>query len=233
MKYACDLHIHTALSPCANEEMTPNNIVNMSLIKGLDIIAITDHNSAKNVRAVIECAKGKNLIVLPGIEVNTREDIHVLCYFSTIEKLEEFDAWLYVKLAEMPFEEKHFGSQLVMDSSDEVISHENKFLLQGADVSFNHLLAFVNEMGGIAVPAHINRTANSLLYIFGFIPVDPLIKAVELGRLAPTPKIDINKYHVINSSDAHDLSAILEREYFIDLNAKSAEELLQHFNNIL
>lgn len=231
MKYACDLHIHTALSPCANDDMTPNNIVNMAVIKNLDFIAITDHNSAKNVRAVMECSKDKELLVLPGIEVNTREDIHVLCYFKSLEDVERFDSWLYEKLIYMPFNKKYFGDQYIMGKNDEVISTEGKYLLQGADVSFNELIMTVDQMGGVAVPAHINREANSLLEILGFIPPDPLIKSIELGRYAAAPNIDTSKYHVLYSSDAHNLGAILEREYFIELKNKNIVDLINHLKS--
>lgn len=87
MKFAVDLHIHSALSPCGDEDMTPNNIVNMALIKGLDIIAVTDHNSAANLPAILEVGKKQGLMIVPGIEVQTKEEVHIICLFRTLRAL--------------------------------------------------------------------------------------------------------------------------------------------------
>ena len=103
MKAYYDLHIHSALSPCGDEDMTPNNIVNMSLLKGLDVIAVTDHNSCGNVRAVMEVA-GDRLLVIPGLEVETAEEVHVLCYFPTLEQAEQL--WEILKAHRLPVKNK-------------------------------------------------------------------------------------------------------------------------------
>jgi len=120
MKTAVDLHIHTALSPCADQDMTPNNIVNMALLKGLDVISITDHNSCDNVAAVMKAAEGK-ILVLPGIEVQTREDIHLLCYFESIETLKDFDCELRSHLYKLDNRPEIFGHQYIMDHRDRII----------------------------------------------------------------------------------------------------------------
>jgi len=231
MKLAYDLHIHSALSPCAEDDMTPNNIVNMSLIKGLDIIAVTDHNSAKNVKSVMQAAKGKDIIIVPGIEVNTREDIHVLCYFDSLENALKFDEWLYEKLIVIPFDKNKFGNQLIIDQNDEVIGFEEKFLHQGADAGLDEIIKAADQMGGIAVPAHINRDANSILNILGFIPENKLITAVELSKFLKMPINDLSNYHMLYSSDAHSLGLILERDSFIDLEEKNSKNLIKYLKN--
>lgn len=231
MKLAYDLHIHSALSPCAEDDMTPNNIVNMSLIKGLDIIAVTDHNSAKNVKAVMQAAKGKDIVIVPGIEVNTKEDIHVLCYFDSLENALMFDDWLYDRLVVIPFDKNKFGNQLIMNENDEVIGIEEKFLHQGAYAGLDEIIKAADLMGGIAVPAHINREANSLLNILGFIPKNKLITAVELSRFLKMPDSDLTNYHMLYSSDAHSLGLILERESFIDIEGKNIKSFIKYLKS--
>lgn len=225
MVYKMDLHIHTALSPCGDNEMTPNNIINMSIIKGLDIIAITDHNSCKNARACIETAIGKDIIVIPGMEIQTREDIHALCLFKAINCAEQFGEYVYLKLPDIKNKAELFGEQLILDSNDKIIGNIDRMLLAAADISFDDAFYAVNELDGVFIPAHIDRKGFSLIWSLGFIPKYLNIKTIEycsidkINELIKKGIINRN-YNFIKSSDAHYLYQIMEKEEAFEINTK-------------
>ena len=226
MKLSYDLHIHSALSPCADKDMTPNNIVNMSIIKGLDVIAITDHNSCANVESVLKCASAQGLIVIPGMELETAEEIHVLCFFRDLESAICMQKIVYENLPDLKNNENIFGEQLIMDENDNIISKEDKLLLTGCKLSINEVFDIViNNLSGAVVPAHINRESNSLLSTFGLMPEDIDIHVIEWYESNKT-KIEntdfFTKYKVLHSSDAHYLQDINESQYFMDIEACSA-----------
>lgn len=223
MKLSYDLHIHSALSPCGDNDMTPNNIVNMSIIKELDIIAVTDHNSCKNVRAVIEAAAG-NILVIPGIEVTTSEEVHVVCYFPTIEAAEAMG-----RLAEshlMPIENNPeiFGHQYIMDAEDDVVGEVELLLVNATDLDIYDVYNAAKKLGGVALPAHIDRSSCSILSNLGFFPPDIDFSAVEITKknLDKMAK-EYEKYAILTNSDAHYLENISEPENFIDILDKSIE----------
>ncbi|SHE83128.1 hypothetical protein SAMN02746089_00867 [Caldanaerobius fijiensis DSM 17918] len=210
-----DLHIHTALSPCASDDMTPNNIVNMALLKGLNAIAITDHNSSLNTRAVIEAARGR-IKVIPGIEVQSKEDVHILCLFKNSDGAESFSEIIYRHLPRINNKEDIFGNQLIMDCNDNVIGSENKLLLNAVDLSIEDICTYARECGGISIPAHVDRQGYGILYQLGFIPDDLGFTYIEVSRSCDIGTFfniypDLKRYHVIKSSDAHQLGDILER----------------------
>ncbi len=208
-------------------DMTPNNIVHMARLKGLDAIAVCDHNSANNLRAVKTVADACGLLLLPGIEAQSREEVHVLCYFPTVEAAEAFSHAFYVTLPDMPNIPDFFGVQAVLDENDELVAHEPKLLIQSSELSIDALVALCRAHGGECVPAHINRTANSLLYNLGFMPETPRFSSVELMRnVAPPKELDLSPYHVLYSSDAHNLADISEREFFLPVSQRSAAALL-------
>jgi PHP family Zn ribbon phosphoesterase len=233
LNVAYDFHIHSSVSPCADNDMTPNNIVNMSILKGLDVIAITDHNSCLNVQAAFDCAKNKPLIVIPGMELETAEEIHVVCLFPNTEKAAEMQNWVYTKLPNIKNNEDIFGEQLILDENDELIGKEDRLLLTSTSITINEVFQVVNrKLGGLAIPAHIDRQANSVLSSFGILPVDIDIKCVEISDkkaedivLSKDNKISTMKR--IYSSDAHYLWNIHEREEFIDIDCLSIESVIK------
>ena len=230
MKFAVDFHIHSALSPCADNDMTPNNIVNMSILKGLDIIVLTDHNSCKNLPAIIDVAKNKGLMVIPGIEVQTKEEVHVLCFFKDLDIAMKFDGIIYDCLPDLINNEEVFGKQLIMNSQDEIIDKENKLLLSSCSLSINEVFDLVRAFGGFCIPAHVDRPAYSIISNLGFIPPALNIRTVEFSR-SQSPESIIKKfpylkdYDYIISSDAHYLWDISEREFFIDIDYLSFTEI--------
>ncbi|MDI3310012.1 MAG: PHP domain-containing protein [Thermoanaerobacterium sp.] len=220
MKFYYDLHIHSSLSPCADDNMTPNNIVNMALIKGLDVISLTDHNSSKNVEAVYELCQQKGIKFIPGIEVQTKEEVHVLCYFFDILDCLNFGKMVYDSLDCVKNNKYLFGNQLIMDKDDNIVDEEEKLLLSSSSFSVDEIFRMMDGVGA-AVPAHIDRTSYSIVSNLGFIPDIKNLKAIEVSSSSTVNEIVdeyIKKYKVITSSDAHRLGDINERVNYLDLD---------------
>ncbi len=232
MKYAVDLHIHSALSPCSDEEMTPNNIVNMALLKGLDIIAITDHNSAANLSAVAECAEGGNILVVPGMEIETSEEIHLVCLFPDTETALNVQDKVYAALPPIDNREDIFGRQVIMDASDNITGVEGRMLLTAASLGITEVSSLVEGAGGVVIPAHVDRDSYSVISNLGFIPEELNVNYVEISKNCNTGELlekypRLSEYGFIRSSDAHNLGDILERESFIELEELSIRSLLE------
>ncbi|MGI6192977.1 MAG: hypothetical protein ACOYI3_05395 [Christensenellales bacterium] len=232
MKLAADLHMHSCLSPCGSEDMTPNNIVNMSLLKGLDVIAVSDHNSAKNLPAVAAVAQRAGILFLPAVEVQTKEEVHILAYLPAVEAALELGEVIRNKLLPIPNREDLFGPQIVMNEKDEEIEREERLLLQSADMSINELVAIVKSLGGAAVPAHINRKSYSIVNALGFVP-DGVFTTLEVSTNAPAIRANTTRYHMMFNSDAHDLREINERCFMIWPEARSAEAIIDYINRPL
>lgn len=232
MKFAVDLHVHTALSPCGDNDMTPNNIVNMALLKGLDLIAITDHNSCANVEAVINAGRNKGLMVIPGIEVQSKEEVHLICLFKKIEQALEFGELIYASLPNIQSNEALFGNQLIMDAADNITGKLEKLLLASSTYSINEIFELMSKYDGMCIPAHIDRSGYSIISNLGFIPPNLKVDAVEISK---NTKLEsaiekmpfIKTYKHIISSDAHYLWDISEREFFIEMEYISASRLFE------
>lgn len=226
-KLAADLHIHSCLSPCSDDSMTPNNIVGMAQIKELDVIAVCDHNTALNLPAVSAVAREAGVLLLPGIEAETREEVHMLCYLPTVDAALELGDYLYSNLPAIPNKPKFFGNQNILDEDDEQTGTLEKLLIQSTTLSIEEIADKCRALGGVPVPAHINRPANSIIANLGFIPPKLAFKAVEVYKGLPVQGVDLAGYHVLSSSDAHDLGAILERESFISAAEQGVEGILE------
>ena len=221
-RYAYDLHIHTCLSPCGDNEMTPPNLANMACVKGLDLIAVTDHNSAKNARAVINAARNLPLVVIPGIEVTTAEEIHVVCLFPDAESAEAADRAVEAHIPHVPNRPDYFGDQLIMDEN-EAVTGTFPWLLQNAlDLSIDEVPALCEKFGGVCFPAHIDRPSNGVLAVFGMLPEKPVFPTLEVHDpekfFADAANGHYRTEHgILTSSDAHRLVDIAEREHFLEL----------------
>ncbi len=211
-KFRTDLHVHTVLSPCAEVEMIPPLIVQEALERGIHLIAITDHNATGNIRAVMEAARGSGLTVLPGMELQTREEVHLLCLFEDVEQAE---TWQQVVDAVMPDRSNNpefFGEQYVVDASGDFIRREERLLIVSADIGLDEAAVQVNAMGGFAIPAHVDRKAFSLLENLGLVP--PGFDVLEISRhLKPSEAAlrypQIRGYPLIQSGDVHQLNEFL------------------------
>ena len=179
MKLFCDLHIHSCLSPCGDALMTPNNIVGMAFIKQLDAIAVCDHNTARNLPAIKEVADMMGMVLLPGLELTTREEAHMLAYFETVNQAVAFSDAVYAHLPPIPNNPKFFGEQQLMNAQDEVIGKEERLLISALDLSFEECAQLIHQHGGLCVPAHINRGSNGCLNALGFLPAGVAYDALE------------------------------------------------------
>lgn len=225
MKLFCDLHIHSCLSPCGDALMTPNNIVGMAFIKQLDAIAVCDHNSARNLPAIAQVAGMMGVVLLPGLELTTREEAHLLAYFARVEDALAFSDEVKAHLPPIPNNPKFFGEQQIMNAQDEVIGIEDRLLISALDLPFEACAALIHEHGGLCVPAHINRGSSGVLNALGFLPEHARYDALEIARSAPPPCVDVSGYRILHSSDAHYLENILEPEFAIEAREKSTQAL--------
>jgi len=233
-----DLHIHSALSPCAGNDMTPNDIIGMALLNGLDLIAVTDHNSISNAVSVVKAAENikseKELIVLPGIEVSTEEEVHVICLFDGVESALSFDAALTPCYSLLPNRIDSFGRQILYDEFDNEKSEETRMLIAPAAISFDNLYKLVHEHGGAFIPAHVDRSSFSVISNLGFMPPHLNITAIEVSLVGAQQDF-INKNadmfsnnKVIYSSDAHELWSISEKENCLMLPDRTASAAIDY-----
>lgn len=225
MKIAVDLHIHSALSPCADDDMTPNNIVNMALLKNLDAISVTDHNSCDNVEAIMKVANSK-LIVVPGMEVQTKEEVHLLCYFGDLDRLMDFGELIRSKLPNIANVPGAFGNQLIMDEEDRILGQREQLLISSVDLSLDEILEEVYKREGALIPAHIDRPSFSIISQLGFIPESLRNGMVEISSLDSKYNNKFPKEKILYSSDAHQLGQILERESFLYVDKLSVSDII-------
>lgn len=233
MKLSCDLHIHTALSPCGDMDMTPNNIVNMALLKGLNLIAITDHNAIANAEAVIKCAENTPLTVLAGMELETSEEVHFVCLFPCFDAAKLFYQEISRFFPPIQNRPELFGEQAVMNEKDEIVGYEPRLLLSAASCSVYTAAPLVRQFGGVIYPAHVDRDSYSVISNLGFVPPDLDFHTVELSRnitsenaVATFPHLA--QYQTLTASDAHYLWDIYEQECPLNLSEASAEALLSY-----
>jgi predicted metal-dependent phosphoesterase TrpH len=219
-RFRADLHVHTVLSPCAEVEMIPPLIVRAAIERGIDLLAVTDHNASANVVAVQKAAQGTDLRVLPGMELQTREEVHLLCLFDTLEQLEAWQFLVNEHLPSLENDSKYFGEQFVVDETGEFIRRETQLLLTSTDFSLEEAIAAVHALEGLAIPAHIDRKANGLLEILGFVPEEAQVEALELSRhvtaeVAPLRYPQIHGYPLVRDGDAHRLNEFLGVNEFL------------------
>ncbi len=234
MKLYYDFHIHSALSPCGDNDMTPNNLINMSIIKGLDAVALTDHNACENVRAAAAVA-GDKIIFIPGMEVETSEEVHIVTLFPTADAAEEMQRILVDSSPYIPNRPEIFGNQYIMDENDEICGEIDRMLVTASGLDIYTVVAAAKDLGGIAYPAHIDRESYSVLSNLGFIPPDLDISAVEITEKSRTALEGeySNRYNIITSSDAHYLWDISERNHYIKVSDASVRGILNAISNRL
>ena len=227
-----DLHLHSCLSPCGDDDMTPANIVGMAALKELDVIALTDHNSCKNCPAFMKLAENYGVIGIPGMELCTEEEVHVVCLFPTLEDAMSFDDYVYSKLIPFPNNEGIFGKQQICNEEDEVIGKEPYLLINAVKISFDRVYDVVAEYHGVMIPAHIDKNANSLLSNLGFIPPDAKFSCAELKDLDKLEELKetnpyLNKCKIISNSDAHYLEYINEAVHYLHSESRNISDILK------
>ena len=231
-----DLHIHSCLSPCGDDDMTPANIAGMAMLKGLDVIALTDHNSCRNCPAMLAAAAEYGILAIPGMEINTSEEVHAVCLFETLRAALDFDAYVYERLIPFPNNEAIFGKQQIYDEQDRICGTEPNLLINATTISFDELWPLVRGFGGVMFPAHVDKTANSLIANLGFIPPDSRFTTAEvkdLGRLHGLKRQNpyLEKCRIISNSDAHYLEHIHEAEHTLHVEEKSVSGVIRALLN--
>ncbi|MGN0033900.1 MAG: PHP domain-containing protein [Candidatus Limimorpha sp.] len=228
-KYRADLHLHTVLSPCGDIYMSPSAIVEQAKNKGLDIIAICDHNTTRQVKTTQRIGDKSGIFVIGGVEVTTKEEAHILAYFENDEQLDTFQEYLDQHLPQIPLDEERFGYQLIVDEEENVIGEEERLLLSALDCDIDTLYDIVHGIGGLFVPAHVNKPSSSLMSQLGFIPPDLKADALELSKHITKAKFlkknaYLKRFMFTKSSDAHFIQHIGETFCLLNIKEPTFEE---------
>ena len=235
-EFRCEFHIHTVLSPCASVEMIPPLIIQTAEEKGINLVAVTDHNAIANIRPVMEAARGSEIAVLPGLELQTREEIHSVCLFDSFEKITNFFSFILLNFPDIENNAEYFGEQFVVDKNGVFIKRESRLLITSCSLSLTEAWNIVNDYGGMLIPAHVNRFAFGLIPVLGFIPSDIQPEALEISRHLTVDKAIINfpqlrDFPLIRSGDAHMLDEICGFNIF-RIAAPTIKEIRMALQNI-
>jgi PHP family Zn ribbon phosphoesterase len=214
--FFADLHIHTVLSGCAEVEMIPPLILRQAERLGLSLIAITDHNACHNVEAVIEAADGTGIHVLPGMELQSKEDVHLLCLFDTVSQCQQWQKEVFQRLPPLTNREEVFGAQYVVDSTGDLRWTEERLLAASVDMTLDEVISRVRRLGGMVLPAHVDRPSFSLLANLGFVPEGLDVDGLEVtARFVPDSGFQqwpqLKAWCLIVNGDAHRLQEIQHR----------------------
>jgi len=217
--FLADLHVHTVLSGCAEVEMTPPLILQQAKRLGLSLIAITDHNSCHNAEAVMEASVGTGIHVLPGMELQSKEEVHLLCLFDAVRQCQEWQEEVFQRLPATGNREEIFGAQFVVNAAGEWVRTEERFLAGAADMVLEEAVARVHALGGMVIPAHVDRPSFSLLSNLGWVPESLQAQALEVTPQF-VPGIGFQKWPqlkawcLIVNGDAHRLQEMQNRTLF-------------------
>ena len=227
MKFYYDLHIHSILSPCGDDDNTPNNIAGMANLCGLNIVALTDHNSAKNCPAFFEAARKYGIIPVAGMELTTSEDIHVVCLFEQLADALAFDKYVEENRLKIKNRPEIFGRQVIMDGMDEQTGEVDDLLINASNISADNVCEIVCKFGGVCYPAHIDRDANGIIAILGTLPdcgfgYYELHDKSRLNYYADRFSIPDDRF--IISSDAHRLTDLQDGTNYLELNCDPKDE---------
>jgi hypothetical protein len=229
-KYRADLHIHTVLSPCGDLEMSPANIIAKAREKGLDIIGITDHNTTRHCKLIRKLAKSAVIFVLMGAEVTTREEVHCLTFSENDDQLSEFQDYLEKHLPPIPNNIEKFGYQVVVDEDEQIIDEIEFLLISALDQSIDQVEQKVHSLGGIFIPAHIDRPSYSIISQLGFIPAGILIDGIEISANCKIASVipfleEQAEQTVIRNSDAHYIKNIGNAFSIFELEHRTFSEI--------
>ena len=229
MKYYYDLHLHSCLSPCGSEDMTPANLAAMCALAGLDVVALTDHNTCGNCAAFCQAAEERGLLALAGMELCTAEEVHVVCLFPDPARAAEFGRLVYGRLPPIDNRPEVFGRQVYMDGADGVLGEEPRFLGGASAIPLAEVPALTAALGGAAFPAHIDRPSFSLLGVLGLWEPSLGFPLAEVSRHCPQSlpaRPDLAGVRLITNSDAHYLDQVWEAEHAMELPERTPEAVL-------
>ena len=226
-RFYYDLHVHSCLSPCADNDNTPFNIAGMASLCELDIVALTDHNTCKNCPSFFEAANGYGISPVAGMELTTSEDIHIVCLFDELEPAMKFDEDIHTRRILIKNKAHIFGDQLIIGYEDEVTGTDEYLLSNATTVSVEDVIPLVEKYGGVCYPAHIDRMSNGIIAVLGTLPESLPFTSVELHSSDNIEeyygKYKLNDKRVIGSSDAHCLTDLDDRRNSVTLNANRDE----------
>ena len=232
MRYFYDLHLHSCLSPCGDMDMTPNNLVNMAKLLGLDVIALTDHNTSLNCEAAMAVGREIGLVVIPGMELTTSEDIHAVCLFPTLEKALAWNGYVDNHRIKIRNRADIYGRQVIMNESDEEMGELEHLLLPATEISIMNAYRKVKEFGGICYPAHIDRDSLSILSVLGEIDESCGFKTAELADKSKLEALRtqhpiLNTLNIVTNSDAHYLENMRDAANYLELDSLSPESVIE------
>lgn len=228
-EYFFDFHLHSCLSPCGSADMTPANLAGMCALAGYDIVALTDHNTVGNCAAFCQAAQEFGLLALPGMELTTREEAHVVCLFPDLERAEAFGALVRAHLPPLQNDPRFFGPQILMDSRDQVLGEETAFLAGATDIGIYQAASLVRRYGGVAYPAHIDRDSFSVLSNLGVWDPGMGFSLAELSRRCPPElplRSDLAGLRFVTGCDAHALDQIPDGSQTMKLGEKTPLQAL-------
>ncbi len=234
-QYYYDLHLHSCLSPCGDMDMTPNNLVNMAKLLGLDVIALTDHNTSLNCEAAMKVGEEVGLLVIPGMELTTAEDIHAVCLFPTLEQALDFSRYVDENRFKVPNKAEIYGRQVIMNENDEEIGEIEHLLLPASFIGMYDAYRKAREFGGICYPAHIDRDSLSILSVLG--EIDPYcgFRTAELADLSKLPELRkqhpiLDHMNIITCSDAHYLENMRDAANTLELPELTREAVIRYLD---
>ena len=218
--------------------MTPANIIGMAKLKELRTIAITDHNSCRNCGPTMELGEEADILVIPGMELTTEEEVHVICLFETLPDALAFDAYVYQRLQKITNNQTIFGNQYIVDTKEQIVAEEPYLLINATTISFDEVFSLMKEFHGIMIPAHIDKSSNSLLSNLGFIPMESQFTCVEVKEIENIANIQkrnpyVNQCRVITNSDAHNLWGVNEAINSIYVKESTIKDVLKALTVLL
>lgn len=233
MIFKADMHIHSCLSPCGGLDMSPSAIVHRAKACGLNALALTDHNSARNSAAFQEVCRVSGIACLFGMEINTTEEVHVLCYFDDLDAVMELDRVIYEHLPPVLNDPLRFGDQVVVNAQEEIEGELEKYLISAVDITLADLIVRIHAMNGLVIPSHVDRDAFSLSSQLGFVPADDF-DALEITRyyeLQNDPLRIRDRFPLVMNSDAHELDQLGAVFNSFELETFSVECLRTYFRH--
>lgn len=230
MEFRADLHIHTLLSGCAELEMLPGLILAAAQMANIDLIAICDHNSAENAGAVIRASQNTSVRVLPGLEVQTLEGIHVLCIFNELADALKLQEMVYESLPDVVLPDSRAQEQIVADENDDFVEFCRRPVSMPANIDLERVCSVVQRLEGVTIPSHVDKHGTGLLDVLGYLPEDSHFDAFELSANITSDQArqlypDLVDKTLVSSSDAHWLSAIGERHTLLEMRHRNLDEL--------
>ena len=223
-RYYYDFHIHSCLSPCGDDDNTPNNIAGMASLSELDIVALTDHNTCKNCPAFFAAAEKYGIIPIAGMELTTSEDIHTVCLFENLADALRFDEFIDTQRIKIKNRPEFFGEQLILNGEDELVGKEDFLLSNATFISVDDVNDIVSSYGGVCYPAHIDRSSNGIIAVLGTIPPDTNFTLFGLHdgeRIKEySEKYGIPENRFLISSDAHCLTDMRDKQFYVELDAE-------------